>query len=333
MPKPLMCPPEILSQDLHGRRAIVTGANSGIGFVTAKQLAKQGASVTLACRNEAEGRARADEIRAEVPDADLEVRKLDLGDLSSVRAFADGYLAAHDSLHLLINNAGVMNTPKGKTADGFETQIGVNHLGHFLLTELLLDTLKKSAPARVVVVSSCFHDKAMGREGVIVLDDLHFEKRKYDGWVSYAQSKLANLLHAKQLAKRLEGSGVTAVSVHPGWVRTGLMRHTMPGWIQDYVMRPILSMMGMVEPWEGTQTTLYAALAPDVADHPGAYYSQTGTYRDKSKNAGGWPLESPNPHAHDDQMAQALYERSRELVGLEAASASQAPEAALHPKP
>jgi NAD(P)-dependent dehydrogenase (short-subunit alcohol dehydrogenase family) len=327
MPKPLICPPEVLSQDLHGRRAIVTGANSGIGFVTAKQLAKQGASVTLACRNEAEGRARADEIRAEVPNADLEVRKLDLGDLSSVRAFVDGYLADHDSLHLLINNAGVMNTPKGKTVDGFETQIGVNHLGHFLLTELLLDTLKKSAPARVVAVSSCYHDKAMGREGVIVLDDLHFENRKYDGWLSYAQSKLANLLHAKQLAKRLEGTGVTAVSVHPGWVRTELLRHSMPSWMQS-VARPFMRMMGMIEPWEGAQTTLYAALAPDVADHPGAFYSQTGTYRDKSKNAGGWPLESPNPQAHDDEMAQRLYEQSRELVGLEAASASQAQQAA-----
>ena len=317
MPKPLMCPPEVLEQDLRGRRAIVTGANSGIGFVTAKQLAKQGASVTLACRNEGEGHARASEIRAELPNADLEVRKLDLGDLSSVRAFADGYLADHDSLHLLINNAGVMNTPEGKTTDGFETQIGVNHLGHFLLTELLLDTLKRSAPARVVVVSSCYHDKAMGREGVVELDDLHFENRNYEGWVSYAQSKLANVLHAKELAKRLEGTGVTAVSVHPGWVRTELMRHTMPGWMQS-VTRPFMRMMGMVEPWEGTQTTLYAALAPEVEAHPGAYYSQTGTYRDKSKNAGGWPLESPNPHAHDDATAQRLYELSRELVGLEA---------------
>lgn len=331
MPKPLICPPEVLSQDLHGRRAIVTGANSGIGFVTAKQLAKQGASVTLACRNETEGRARASEIRAEVPDADLEVRRLDLGDLSSVRAFADGYLADHDSLHLLINNAGVMNTPKGKTVDGFETQIGVNHLGHFLLTELLLDTLKKSAPARVVVVSSCYHDKAMGREGVIDLDDLHFDNRKYDGWASYAQSKLANVLHAKNLAKRLEGTGVTAVSVHPGWVRTELMRHSMPAWMQT-MTRPFMRMMGMIEPWEGAQTTLYAALGTDVEAHPGAYYSQTGTYRDKSKNAGGWPLESPSPHAHDDAMAQRLYQLSRQLVGQQAASARQAPQAARPPQ-
>ena len=317
MPKPLMCPPEVLNQDLQGRRVIVTGANSGIGFVTAKQLARQGASVTLACRNESQGDARVDEIRAEFPDADLEVRKLDLGDLSSVRVFADGYLSEHDSLHLLINNAGVMNTPEGKTTDGFETQIGVNHLGHFLLTELLLDTLKKSAPSRVVVVSSCYHDMAMGREGMIDIDDLHFQNRKYEGWASYAQSKLANVLHAKELAKRLDGTGVTAVSVHPGWVRTDLMRHTMPGWLQS-VSRPFMAMMGMVEPWEGTQTTLFAALAPEVEAQPGAYYSQTGTYRDKSKNAGGWPLESPNPNAHDDEMAQRLSALSRQLVGLEA---------------
>ena len=316
MPEPLLCPPELLRRDLTGRRVIVTGANSGIGFVTAKQLAKQGASVTLACRNEAEGEAKANEIRAEVPAADLEVRNLDLGDLSSVRAFAERYLAEHDSLHLLINNAGVMNTPLAKTADGFESQIGVNHLGHFLLTELLLDLLKESAPSRVIVVSSCYHDKAMGREGAIELDDLHFENRKYDGWTSYAQSKLANVLHARALAKRLEGTGVTVVSLHPGWVRTRLVRNSMPTFMQDFVFRPFLKMMGMVEPWEGAQTTLYAALADDVEQHPGAYYSQTGTYRDKSKNSGGWPLESPNPNAHDDAMAEQLYQHSRELVGL-----------------
>ncbi len=301
---------------------IVTGANSGIGFITAKQLAKQGASVTLACRNEAEGEARASEIRSEFPEVDIEVRELDLGDLASVRAFAAGYLADHDSLHVLINNAGIMNTPPMKTADGFESQIGVNHLGHFLLTELLLDLLKKSAPSRVVVVSSCYHDKAMGREGFIDLEDLHFENRDYDGWTSYAQSKLANVLHAKALAKQLEGSGVTAVSVHPGWVRTRLIRNSMPTWMQDYLLRPFLNVMGMVEPWEGAQTSLYAALADDVTEHSGAYYSQTGSYRDKSKNRGGWPLESPNPNAHDDEMAARLYERSRQLVGLaEAAGA------------
>ena len=316
MAKPLMCPPVVLERDLSGRRVIVTGANSGIGFVTAQQLAKQGASVTLACRKETEGEARAAEIRHGSPNADLEVRTLDLGDLASVRAFADGYLTDHDSLHVLINNAGIMNTPHSKTVDGFEAQIGVNHLGHFLLTELLLDTLRKSAPSRVVAISSCYHDQAMGRDGAIELEDLHFDNRKYDGWASYAQSKLANVLHARALAKRLEGTGVTAVSVHPGWVRTRLIRHSMPTWMQDYIARPFLNMMGMVEPWEGAQTSLYAAVADDVEQNPGAYYSQTGTYRDKSKNKGGWPLESPNPNAHDDAMAERLYQHSSQLVGL-----------------
>jgi len=317
MAKPHMCPPELLNKDLTGRRVIVTGANSGIGFVTAQQLAQQGASVTLACRRISEGEERAEEIRAAHEKADVEVRPLDLGDLSSVRRFAETYLSEHDALHILINNAGVMNTPEGKTKDGFETQIGVNHLGHFLLTELLRDVLKKSAPSRVVLLSSCFHDVAMKRQGQIDLDDLFFENRKYDGWASYAQSKLANLLHAKGLAKRLGDSGVTAVSVHPGWVRTNLMRHSMPGWVQNLVLRPVLNMMGQIEPWQGAQTSLYAALAEDVTQHNGEYYSQLGQYRDKSKNKGGWPMHSPNPNASDEHMVDALWDKSEALVGLQ----------------
>ena len=217
----------------------------------------------------------------------------------------------HPELHALVNNAGVMNTPQQTTADGFEMQIGVNHLGHFLLTELLVDALKRGAPSRIVVLSSCYHDKAQGREGKIVLDDLFFESRKYDGWTSYAQSKLANLLHARGLAKRLEGTGVTAVSVHPGWVRTDLIRHTMPVLLQT-LSRPFLAMAGMIEPWEGAQTTLHAVLADDLA--AGAYYSQTGMYRDRSLKGGGWPLESPNPNAHDEAMVDALWAKSEALV-------------------
>lgn len=226
MAKPHMCPPALLEKDLSGQTFVVTGANSGIGFITAQQLASQGATVIMGCRRTDEGEARASEIREAHSGAKLEVIALDLGKLDSVRSFAESVLKSHDALTGLINNAGVMNTPHGKTADGFETQIGVNHLGHFLLTELLLPALKNGAPARVVNVSSCFHDQAMGRDGVIDLDDLFFEKRDYDGWTAYAQSKLANLLHAKALAKKLEGTNVTAVSVHPGWVRTNQVRGT-----------------------------------------------------------------------------------------------------------
>lgn len=315
MPKPHMCPPALLERDLRHHRAIVTGANSGIGLVTATQLAKQGAAVTLACRRMEEAERCASEIRATHAGTQIEARALDLGDLASVRAFASSFLADHDRLSLLINNAGVMNTPPGKTKDGFETQIGVNHLGHFLLTSLLLDRLKQSAPARVVNVSSCFHDRAQGREGKIVLDDLHFERRAYDGWEAYAQSKLANVLHAKALAKRLEGAGVTAVSVHPGWVRTRLIRHSLPLWVQDILMRPFMGLIGMIEPWEGAQTTLYAALADDVEHQSGAFYSQFGIYRDKAAKGGGWPMRSPNPHARDEALADALWDKSAELVG------------------
>ncbi|MFT5354875.1 MAG: NAD(P)-dependent dehydrogenase (short-subunit alcohol dehydrogenase family), partial [Polyangiales bacterium] len=255
-------------------------------------------------------------LKQEHPSVIASARALDLGDLASVRAFAKGLLEEHDTIHGLLNNAGVMNTAEdAKTKDGFEMQIGVNHLGHFLLTDLLLGALKKGAPSRVVNVSSCFHDRAQGREGKIVADDLNFENRKYNGWEAYAQSKLANVLHAKELSKRLEGSGVTAVSVHPGWVRTDLAKHTMPLFVQNYILLPVFKLMGMIEPWQGAQTSLHAMLADDVPEHSGAFYSQTGIYRDKSCNKGGWPLTSPNPHAHDDAMASALWTKSEELVG------------------
>ena len=314
MAKPHMCDPQLLQTDLSGKRYVVTGANSGIGFVTARQLAEQGAEVILACRKVDQGEARAAEIRAEHPTAKVEVRRLDLGDLASVAEFAHGVEADHQVLHGLINNAGVMNTPKSTTKDGFEMQFGVNHLGHFALTNLLLDLLQAADSARVVNVSSCFHDKAMGREGFIDLDDPNFERRDYDGWTAYAQSKLANLLHARALATRLEGTGVTAVSVHPGWVRTNLARHSMPVWVQNTIMRPLLRWSGMIEPWEGAQTTLFAALDPSVAQHAGAFYSQLGVYRDKSCNKGGWPMRSPNPQAVDADLPEQLWALSERLL-------------------
>ncbi len=270
----------------------------------------------LACRRPSEGERTREQVMAERPRGSIEVAALDLASLASVRAFAQSFLARHGALHGLVNNAGVMNTPAGKTQDGFETQFGTNHLGHYLLTELLLPALRKGSPSRVVNVSSCYHDIAQGREGRIDFDDLNFERRKYDGWEAYAQSKLANLLHARQLAERLAGSGVTVASVHPGWVRTNLIRSSMPVWAQDIVLRPFLRMAGMIEPWEGTQTTLFALLSPDVEAHNGAYYSQLGLYRDRAANKGGWPLRSPNPHAHDDAAAARLDTVSRQLVGL-----------------
>ncbi len=315
MPKPLMCPPDLLARDLSGQTFVVTGANSGIGLATTTQLAKQGATVVIACRRVDEGEKARAAVTSGLSGV-VEVAELDLASLASVRRFATSFLSKHPKLHGLVNNAGVMNTPQGQTADGFETQLGVNHLGHYLLTELLLDRLKESAPSRIVNVSSCYHDFAMGREGRIAFDDLQFEKRKYDGWTAYAQSKLANVLHAKALAKRLDGAGVTAVSVHPGWVRTKLIRSTMPVWAQDYVLRPVLRTFGMIEPWEGAQSTLFALLSPEVPAQAGAYFSQMGMYRDKALNKGGWPLRSPNPVVHDEATIDRLDATSHALVGL-----------------
>lgn len=318
MPKPLTCPPHLLELDLSERTYVVTGGNSGVGLVTVAQLAKQGAHVVLACRRPEAGAAARNALVAKGVPGTIEVAALDLADLASVRAFAQTFLTQHEALHGLVNNAGVMNTPEGRTVDGFETQFGTNHLGHVLLTELLEPALIEAAPSRIVNLSSSYHDVAVGRRGAIDLDDPHFERRRYDGWAAYAQSKLANVLHAKTLAKRLADRGVVAVSAHPGWVRTGLVRSFLPLWVQDGVFRPLLRAGGMLEPWEGTQTTLYALLAPDVTEHPGAFFSQVGTYRDRSANGGGWPLRSPNPLAHDDDLAERLDALSRRSVGLNA---------------
>lgn len=316
MAKILLCPSHLLETNLSGKTYIVTGGNSGIGLVTVEQLSRQGARVILACRRPEQGRRAVEEIKKRGTTVSIDLMEIDLSDLDSVRSFVAAFDKLNLSLHGLVNNAGVMNTPNGKTRQGYEIQFGTNHLGHYLLTELLLPNLQKNSPSRVVNLSSCFHDKAMGKEGRIDFEDLHFERRKYDGWVAYGQSKLANLLHAKQLAKRLKGSGVTTVSVHPGWVRTNLIRQSMPVWLQDVLLKPIFKLAGMIEPWEGVQSTLYALLAPEVEKHNGAYFSQVGIYRDKEATKGGWPLKSPNPHAHDDDAAERLDEISRKLVGL-----------------
>ncbi len=311
-----MVRPELLSIDLAGKTYVITGANAGIGWETARQLAAQGATVVMACRRGREGEQAAAAIRATWPAAKLEVLPLDLADLASVRTFAQAFAARHSRLDGLVNNAGVMNTPAGHTKDGFEMQFGINHLGHFLLTALLIDKLKASAPARIVNVSSSAHEQVLGRKAAIHFDDLNYERRRYDGWEAYTQSKLANLLHARELARRLAGTGVTCVSLHPGWVRTSLFKNTMPLWLQNHVLRPLFHRMGMIEPWEGAQTTLHALLAPEVAEQSGAFFSQRSPYKDKRSRQGGWPMPSPNPLAGDDAVAERLWHVSAQLVGL-----------------
>lgn len=316
MPKTLMCDPSLLQKDLSGRVYIVTGANSGSGFATTKQLAEQGAHVIGACRRVNAGKeafADLDDIRGSV-----EIMALDLASLASVRRFAEAFLAKYDRLDGLVNNAGIMFPPKGKTEDGFETQFGVNYLGHFLLTELLQDTLKASSPSRIICVSSVAHAGMRGIYGEIDFDDLNFDKREYDPAVAYAQSKLANVLHALDLARRLEGKGISAFSVHPGWIRSNLARGAVVRFMQNVLLRPFSGILGTMSWFEGAQTTLHCLLDDDAPNHSGEYYSQNSIlYPNKENRPGGWPMPSPNPHAHDKELAEKLYRVSLELVGFE----------------
>ena len=315
MPKTLKCDPALFEKDLSGRVYVVTGANSGSGLATVEQLVRQGAHVVAACRRVAAG----EDAVKELADArgSVEVMELDLGSLASVRRFVEAFKAKHDKLHGLVNNAGVMNTPEGKTEDGFETQLGVNHLGHFLLTEQLLDTLKASAPSRIVCVSSVAHAGMRGEAATIDLDDPHFERRPYTGLAAYNQSKLAVVVYARHLAKRLEGTGVSVFSTHPGWIRSNLVKHTMPTWVQNILMRPFSGMLGMMSGEDGAQTQLHCLLDEDAPKHSGEYYSQNSIlYRNKDNRPGGWPMRSPNPHVYDDDLAERLHEASAKMVGL-----------------
>lgn len=320
--QPLMVRAELLLADLKQKTYIVTGANSGIGFVTVEQLAKQGAVVVLGCRRTPEGERAVKQIRKANPSARLDVIELDLASLTSVRSFAANFLSRYDRLDGLVNNAGVMRTPQGRTADGFETNFGVNYLGHFLLTSLVTERLVATEGSRVVNVSSSFHEQAMGRVGAIHFDDLNYERRPFDTWEAYAQSKLANLLHARQLAERLRDANVVAVSVNPGFVRTNLVKTPIPNWATNalsYALRPLLKLAGMIEPWEGAQTTLHTLLAPEVAVQSGEYFSQIGLYKDKAARKGGWPMRSPNPAAYDDHAAKKLWDVSEKLVAIKSA--------------
>jgi NAD(P)-dependent dehydrogenase (short-subunit alcohol dehydrogenase family) len=204
--------------DLTGRAAVVTGANSGLGYVTALELARHGARVVLACRDEQRGEAAKQKLRFDVPTARVQLKKLDLASLASIRAFVDDVSSTYDGLDILVNNAGVMAIPRAQTADGFEMQFGTNHLGHFALTGLLLPLLLPRDGSRVVTVSSTAH-----KTGSIDFDDLMGE-RSYKKWRAYSQSKLANLLFAYELQRRLEQAGAPTISVaaHPGYAATNL---------------------------------------------------------------------------------------------------------------
>lgn len=289
---------EVLSGiDLAGKRVLITGGSGGLGAATAQALAARGAEVTITARDA----RKAQHVAHAVQGHELHVEHLELGSLASVRACAERYLAKPGTLDILINNAAVMACPHGHTEDGFERQLGTNHLGHFLLTNLLAPKLARGA--RVVVLSSAAHHASP-----VVFDDLHFERRTYDKWQAYGQSKTANALFAVALSTR----GIASFSVHPGMIVTELMRHQgEEGMALAQKLRDT-GKMAFKSLDAGIATTLYAATAPELAAHSGAYLADCGiapisaTERD---------FRYVRPYALDPSLAEQLWAISEKLVG------------------
>jgi NAD(P)-dependent dehydrogenase (short-subunit alcohol dehydrogenase family) len=279
---------------------IVTGANSGIGLSTARILAERGARVVLACRSQERAEAAIASILARVPDAKVEFSELDLSRLDSIRDFADRFKEAEARLDLLINNAGVMMPPKrSETADGFELQMGVNHLGHQSLTAQLLPMLNNTPKSRVVSVASQAH-----RGGKINFDDLQWTARGYRKFASYGQSKLANLLFSFELNRRLQAKGeeTIAVAAHPGWTATELQRNSLSA----RFFNPLIAM----KPDQGAMPTLRAATDPKVKG--GEYFGPSGLYELR-----GHPVSvGSSKRARSEESAKRLWEVSETLTGV-----------------
>jgi NAD(P)-dependent dehydrogenase (short-subunit alcohol dehydrogenase family) len=291
--------------DRTGHTALVTGANSGIGLVTARELARHGARVLLACRSSDKGRAAATAIRTAVPAAQLEIVALDLASLDSVRACARAVAALSASLDLLVNNAGVMATPLRRSADGFELQIATNHLGHFALTGLLLDRLRAAAEPRVVTVSSLAHRRAR-----IDLEDLNFERRRYNNWLAYGQSKLANLLFCFELARRATATGwkLRSLAAHPGYAATHLQTAGPARWYER--LAGLIGNLLIAQSAEmGALPTLYAA----VADLPSGTFVGPGG---PGEIRGRPRVVSAAARAYDEPLARRLWELSERLTGV-----------------
>ncbi len=284
--------------DLTGKIAIVTGANSGIGYETALVLAQKSATLVMACRNLDKANQAAEQIRATNPAGTVDTMQLDLGDLDSVKAFASAFLETYDRLDLLINNAGIMVPPYGKTAQGFETQFGVNHLGHFTLTGLLLERLLQTPQARVITVSSIAH-----RFGQIDFDDLNWENG-YKPNPAYGQSKLANLLFTYELQRKLAAAGKDTISVaaHPGWTETNLQQHS--GFAR--FLNPFFAQNTSM----GALPTLMAAT--DSSVNGGEYFGPSGFLE-----MNGYPKKVPSTdRSHDQAVADKLWRVSEELTGI-----------------
>ena len=284
------------NKSLKGKTVVITGGNTGVGKETAVDLAARGARVIIGCRNLEKGNQALKEIQERSGNKNVFLEKLDLASLESVRTFADSILNREPRLDILINNAGVMACPYQKTEDGFEMQFGVNHLGHFLLTMLLLDCLKHSQPSRIINVSSKGHRMGTGK---IKFDDIHHEK-SYNKWSAYFDSKLANVLFTRELSKRLEGTHVTVNAVHPGAVRTELGRHSF---ISSALFFPIHWYVCKT-PEQGAQTSIHCAVSEEMEGVSGKYLRDCA-------------IVEPSKGAQDDSAAKKLWDVSLKLVGLE----------------
>jgi len=295
---------------LEGKTAIVTGANTGIGKETALDLARRGARVFLACRSEGRALPVVEEIRAATGNEQVFFKKLDLARITSIRAFAEDFIDEEERLDILINNAGVVSPKDEKTDDGFEIHMGVNHLGPFLLTNLLLDHLKQSGPGSRIVTVSALAGLLIGE---IDVDDLMNEKGYshpwYPPWATYrryANSKLANILFSQELSRRLEGSGVTTYSLHPGVIQTDLTRNVetrFERFLTSLLSFPPFSYL-LKTSWEGAQTTICCAVDEDLTHQTGLYYADCQA------------KEADHPQVKDSDLSRKLWEKSAELVGL-----------------
>lgn len=279
---------------LDGKVVVITGGNTGIGKETARDLSRRGAAeVVLACRDMGKAEKAANEIEKETGNK-VTTLKLDLASLASIRASTEQLKARHPSIHILINNAGVMMCPQWETEDGFEMQFGTNHLGHFLWTLLLLDNIKNAAPSRIVNLSSRAHTR-----GGMHFDDLMM-KKNYSSMGAYSQSKLANILFTKELNRRLEGTGVTCYAVHPGVVQTELGRHL--GGFVNFLGNTIGNLM-LKTPEMGAQTSVYCATEESVTKNSGCYFSDCA-------------IKEPTEAAKNMEDAKRLWEISEKLVQL-----------------
>ncbi|MCP5319654.1 MAG: SDR family NAD(P)-dependent oxidoreductase [Pseudomonadales bacterium] len=293
--------------NLRGRVAVVTGASGGLGEETARALAAAGAHVVVAARNEQKASVALERIRVATGSEALEFERLDLASLASVRACAARLLRRHLAIHLLINNAGIMACPLERTVEGFEMQLASNHLGHFLLAGLLLPSLLRAAPSRVVALSSIGH-----RVCGVQLDDLNFERRAYNAWIAYGQSKTANVLFAVEFDRRFGPDGVHAYAVHPGAIPTELNRHLDAAELAAVDAHSPGGKLQRKTVAEGAATTVYAATAPELAGRGGCYLEDCHV---AAINDARGSAEGVKSYALDGAMALGLWTASEAMVG------------------